>query len=265
MKYMGGKLRIASHITNYINNIAMQEGITEYYEPFMGGCAVAEQVKIPNRHCSDLNFHLVELFKKVQKDMFEYKYITREEWHKIKNDRHENKLYPAWMTGWCGVACSFRGRYFEGYAGEYVEKTSGKISNPQQQVYNSLLNERDSLLGIDFKNQSYKDIGHPHNAIIYCDAPYRDVKQYTFVDKFNFEEYDNWLRDLAKDNLVLISEYTMGFQSDFIQLNEWKLSKSIGAGQTEDESSIERLFYVKDGWLTNKYFSDNQEDADYDF
>lgn len=265
MKYMGGKLRIAGHISNYINNIAAIEGITEYYEPFMGGCAVAEQVNIKNRYCSDLNYHLVELFKKVQKDMFDYRYITREEWHKIKDDRFDNKLYPAWLTGWCGVACSFRGRYFEGYAGEYLDKTSGNLVNPQQQVYNSLLSERDKLINIEFSNRSYKDIGHPHGAIIYCDAPYRDVKQYTFVDKFNFEEYDKWLREMAKDNLVLISEYTMGFQPDFIQLNEWHLSKSIGAGQTDDESSIERLYYVKNGWLTDKYFKQTESEEEYDF
>ena len=41
---MGSKLRIANHIANYINNIAFQEGITEYYEPFMGGCSVGEVI-----------------------------------------------------------------------------------------------------------------------------------------------------------------------------------------------------------------------------
>lgn len=48
MRYMGGKSRIAKHIVTYINNIGFLEGINNYYEPFCGGCAVAEQVNIKN-------------------------------------------------------------------------------------------------------------------------------------------------------------------------------------------------------------------------
>ena len=62
MKYMGSKFRIASHIAERINNIAICEGITEYYEPFMGGCSVGELVNIQNRHLSDTNKYVVELF-----------------------------------------------------------------------------------------------------------------------------------------------------------------------------------------------------------
>lgn len=266
MKYMGSKLRIADFIANYINNIAFQENITEYYEPFMGGCSVGEVVKIKNRHLSDINKHMVALFKKVQEGMWDYMYITREEWYKIKDDRHENKLYPEWLTGWCSVACSFRGRCFEGYAGEYPDSASGKIVNPQLQVYNSLCKERGRILDVDFKHRRYNEIGKPHHAIIYCDAPYRNVKQYTMVEPFDFEAYDDWLIEMAKDNLVLISEYSMigKHTENFVLLDEWQLNKSIGAGQTEDESSIERLYYVKGGWLTDKYF-ENQEDEELDF
>lgn len=268
MKYMGSKLRIAKQITDYINNIAFCEHIEEYYEPFMGGCSVGELVHIKNRHLSDINKHMVALMKKVQEGMWDYKYITREEWYKIKDDRFENKLYPEWLTGWCSVACSFRGRCFEGYAGEYIDKTTGKPSNPQQQVYNSLCAERPNLIGIDFQHRRYNEIGKPHHAIIYCDAPYRGVKQYTMVEEFDFDAYDDWLIDLAQDNLVLISEYTMvGKHTDkFIELDRWTLNKSIGAGQTEDESSVERLFYVKNGWLTDKYFNKTIEvDDNFDF
>jgi len=258
---MGSKLRIAKQITDYINNIAFNENITDYYEPFMGGCSVGELVRIKNRHLSDINKHMVALFKKVQEEMFPYQYIDRETWYAIKDDKDKNELYPEWLTGWCSVACSFRGRCFEGYAGEYQDKITGKIVNPQQQVYNSLVSERQNILGIDFQHRRYNEIGNPNHAIIYCDAPYRNVKQYTMVEHFDFEKYDNWLIEQAKNNLVLISEYSMEGQhsEDFIQLDEWQLNKSIGAGCTDDETSIEKLFYVKDGWLTDKYFSLNME------
>lgn len=266
MKYMGGKGRIASYITQYINNIAICENITEYYEPFMGGCAVGELVRIPNRYLSDINNHIVALMKKVQEGMWDFDYITRDKWYEIKDDKDDNIEFPEWITGWCSVACSFRGRCFEGYAGEYEDSLSGKIVNPQEQVYNSLCRERENLIGIDFQNRRYNEMGHPHHAVIYCDAPYRNVKQYTMVEQFDFEAYDNWLIEMSKDNLVLISEYSMaGNNSDkFIQLDEWTLNKSIGAGMTDDETSVERLYYVKDGWLTKEYLEASGLD-NYDF
>lgn len=267
MKYMGSKFRIAKYIVDYINNIGLCENIQDYYEPFMGGCSVGELVTIPNRHLSDINKHIVALMQKVQDGMWEYEFITREMWHKIKDDRFENKIYPEWLTGWCSVACSFRGRCFEGYAGEYIDKINGNTVNAQEQCYRSLQRERGNLLGIDFQHRKYNEIGKPYHAIIYCDAPYRNVKQYTMVEPFDFEEYDEWLIEMAKDNLVLISEYSMaGKQADkFIEVDRWTLNKSIGSGQTDDETSVERLYYVQNGWLTAKYFENSNSDSEYDF
>ena len=268
MKYMGSKNRIASYIAQYINDIAFIHDITDYYEPFMGRCSVGEAVRVPNRHLSDKNKHVVALFKKVQTDMFDFKFVTREEWYKVKDDRTENKIYPEWFTGWVGIACSFRGRVFEGYAGEYEDSISKQIKNPQLQCYNSLLKEIEHLQGIDFQCRTYDEIGEPYHSIIYCDAPYRGgVKGYKIngTKKFDFEAYDEWLIKQSKNNLVLISEYQMTGKhvKDFIQLDEWTLNKSIGAGQTDDETSIERLYYVKDGWLTKEYFEKNDEDDDF--
>lgn len=267
MKYMGSKKRIATDIVNYINNIAFCEGITEYYEPFMGGCSVGELVQIENRHLSDINYHVVEMFKQVQKGMWDFKYIDKDEWHKIKADRFENKVYPAWLTGWCSVGCSFRGRCFEGFGGKYFDKVSNREVDTQLSTYNRLCEEREYLLGIDFSTRNYKEIGDIKGCILYCDAPYRASKQYTMVEKFDFEEYDQWLIEKSKDNLVLVSEYAMSgkYIDNFIELNSWTLNKSIGAGSVEDETSIERLFYIKDGWLTDKYFNQHNIEDDYDF
>ena len=119
---------------------------------------------------------------------------------------------------------------------------------------------------IDFQNRRYYEIGNPYHAVIYCDAPYRNVKQYTMVEPFDFDKYDEWLIEMSKNNLVLISEYSMAgkHMREFIELDRWTLNKSIGAGQTDDESSVERLFYVKNGWLTEKYF-DNSSNVEDDF
>lgn len=261
MKYMGSKFRIAPHIAQYINNIALCENIEDYYEPFMGGCSVGEIVRVKNKHLSDINKPLVELFKKVQEGMWEYKYIDREEWYKVKDDRFNCKVYPEWFIAWCGIGCSFRGRYFSAHGGKYIDKASNKEVDPQLQTYKSLIKERDKILNIKFSHRRYNEIEKPYHAVIYCDAPYRNTTAYNGMEKFNFEEYDEWLIEMSKDNLVLISEYSMiGKHNDmFIELDNWKLNKSIGAGQTDCEETTERLYYVKDGWLTDKYFNDEQE------
>ena len=266
MKYMGSKGRLAPDISNIINDIAINEGITEYYEPFMGGCSVGELVNIPNKYMSDINENVVELFKKIQNEMFEYKFITNEEWHKIKDDKDKGEKYPRWLIGWCAIMCSWRGRPFEGYAGEYLDKTSGRLVNPQEQGYRATIKERELLKGMQFKTQPYWEIGNPHNAIIYLDPPYRGTKQYGF--EFDFDKFDNWCIELAKDNIVLISEYRMnGNRSDkFKILRSWELGSGIGAGRQSDDTNlsyIENLYYVDGGWLTNKYFGDNEEDIDF--
>lgn len=262
MKYMGSKKRLAPAITDYINNIATLENIQHYYEPFMGGCSVGEIVNIKDRNLSDINKYLVALIEKVKDDIWEYKYVEREEWYKIKEQMKEPGKYgyPDWMIGWAIFGCSWRGRP-TAFGGKYIDSTTGEEVNPQEQMYNSLLKERNLLEGINFRCCKYNELEIQNNSVIYCDAPYRNTARYDYVEKFNFDEYDEWLIDKSKNNLVLISEYTMmGKQHNmFIELANWELSKGIGAGHTDDESSIERLYYVRDGWLTDKYFNKNDD------
>ena len=258
MKYMGSKARIAPFISEKINNIAICEGIKNYYEPFMGGCSVGELILIENKFMSDLNLPLVELFNKVKNDMFEYRYIERDEWYKIKEDRFTFNNYEPWMVGWAGLGCSFRGRPFSAYAGKYVDKSTGKERNAQLESYNALLNEKSLLDNMQFTNCSYDEIQRPFHSIIYCDAPYRNTTGYQMVDKFDFDKYDRWLISMAKENLVLISEYSMmgKFSDSFELLDSWNLQSSIGMGHTDDASTIECLYCVKNGWLVDKYFGE---------
>lgn len=278
MRYMGGKGRLAPDIASRINSIALYENITEYYEPFMGGCSVGELVTIPNRHFSDINPWVVELFKKIQTDMFEFKYVTREEWHDVKdNARAYTDKYPQWYYGWVGICCSFRSVTFQAYGGEYIDATTNRKVNPQLQCYNQILRERELLGGADFKTCSYEEIGKPYHAVIYCDSPYKGTHGYmntgesckksTRKTDFDFETYDKWLIEMAKDNLVIISEYSM-HPDNFGLIESIHLNKGVGGGNTDDESSIENLYYVKGGWLTDKYFNEgitSTSDEDFDF
>ena len=267
MKYVGSKKRIAPEIAEQINSIAMLEGIQNYYEPFMGGCSVGEVVTIQNRYLSDINKYLVALMEKAKAGLDDYRYISREEWYKIKEQLKEpgKHGYPDWLVGWALYGCGWRGNP-TAYGGIYTDKATGKEVNPQEQAYNSLKAESVLLKDITFINARYNEIDIKDNSVIYCDAPYRNTyyDTYGYTEKLDFEAYDEWLIEKSKNNLVLISEYQMFGKHtlDFIELKSWEFNKSIGAGHSETENSVEKLFYVKNGWLTKKYF---EKQSDFDF
>ena len=241
MRYMGGKSRIAKQIAAYINNIALIEGIENYYEPFCGGCAVAEQVNIKNRYCSDANKYLIALLNKVKTGIGEYKYIDKDSWMDVRANIGTDK-YEDWFTGYAGFICGFRGKWFEGYAGDY-----------QVGGYNSLLREQELLKDIVFSTAEYDDVVIENNSIVYCDAPYIGTYGY-MTGKFDFKKYYAWLKEISKNNLVLISEYSM--PHGFKEIDSWIMNNTIGSGcGAYTNSSVERLFVVEGGYLVDKYFN----------
>lgn len=263
---MGSKARLVDYIAGEINNIALVENINEYYEPFCGGCAIVENINIKNRYASDLNRYLIALIHKLQEtEMFEYPDIDREKWNHIRSNKEQ---YPDWLVAYAGLFCSFNGRWFSAWGGDYIDKDN-KYCNKQLGSYNSLCSERKLLKEVKVERLRYTEIGRPHHAIIYCDAPYIGTKQYEGAEeKFDFNEYYAWLKDIATDNLVFISEYRMPY-NDFksikvIELNNQFGREFCGEANIEQEVCIEQLFIVRGGWLTDKYYPD-EDDEEYDF
>ena len=247
MRYKGGKSRIAKQIAKYINNIAFIEGISNYYEPFCGGCAVAEQVNIKNRYCSDANKYLIALLNKVKTGIGEYKYVDKDTWRDVRVNIGTGK-YEDWYTGYVGFICSFRCNWFSGYSKDYTDKDlSFQLSG-----YNSLLREQELLKDIVFSTAEYDDVVIKNNSIVYCDAPYRDTLGY-MTGEFDFDKYYDWLKEVSKDNLVLISEYSM--PHGFKEIDSWVMSGGIHNGIDDNNSSVERLFVVEGGYLVDKYFN----------
>lgn len=266
MKYMGGKSRLAHIICSEINSIALNENIDNYYEPFVGGGAIIEQVNIKNRHGSDLNNYLIALYKHFQDtDKFEYPNITKEQYEHIRKNKQQ---YPEWLVAWCGFYCSFNTRWFNAWGGDYFDK-QGTYCNKQLGAYNSILKEIPMIKNINFKNCSYKDVNIIPHSIVYCDAPYIGTKKYEGAEEtFDFDAYYKWLKTIAKDNLVIISEYRMP-ALDFKSIKYFELNNSLSKSFTnnkelEQTECIEQLFVVRGGYLVNKYYPD-EEDNTYDF
>lgn len=266
MKYMGGKSRLVTYIASEINNIALLENIENYYEPFCGGCAIVENINIKNRYASDLNKYLIALLKKLQEpQIFEYPNLSKEQWNHI---RYNKDQYEDWLVAWAGFFCSFNCKWFDGWGGQFYDKYN-KETNAQLRGYNSCCREQKFLKDINISCKRYNNIEKPYHAIIYCDAPYIGTKQYKGAEeKFDFNEYYNWLRDISKDNLVFVSEYRMPI-NDFKSIKQITVEGNFGHNyrgeeHIEQSEAIEQLFVVRDGWLVDKYYSDDNED-NYDF
>lgn len=64
---------------------------------------------------------------------------------------------------------------------------------------------------IEFYNTTYDLLDIPDGAVIYCDPPYRGTAPYNGVEPFDFDKFDDWLRNHKN---VFISEYSM--PEDFV-------------------------------------------------
>ena len=120
--------------------------------------------------------------------------------------------------------------------------------------YNGLLREQELLKNIIFNTVEYDNVVIENNSIVYCDAPYIGTTGY-MTGEFDFNKYYDWLKEISKNNLVLVSEYSM--PHGFKEGDSWIMGRGIGSGigATNNDSSIERLFVVDGGYLVDKYFN----------
>lgn len=136
---------------------------------------------------------------------------------------------------------SYGGRYFDGGYGRDSKggRTiySERLENFRKQV--TLLN------GIEFMCSDYKsiDITQFSNCLIYLDPPYRDTKKYS-KQAIDYDEFYDFCERLAKNNVVLISEYNMP-EDRF----ECLWSKTVKCLQKSDRETgddrVEKLFVCK--------------------
>ena len=79
--------------------------------------------------------------------------------------------------------------------------------------------------------------------VIYCDPPYRDTTKYA-TGNFDYEKFYRWCKDMAKNNIVLISEYWMpddGFECI------WQGNLKCTLDKASRTDKVERLYICK-GW-----------------
>ena len=234
MVYMGSKSRIAKEIVPIIQSYIDDNNIHNYLEPFCGGGNVIDKVKCEHKYASDVHPYLIALLKQTQKDTSVFpETITLEQYKDVKYNKEK---YPDWYVCLVGFCASFGGKFFNSYG----QDSKGNRDIPNEQKRN-LIKQSPNLKDIQFTCCDFRSINPIiKNFVIYCDIPYKNSTKYK-VDDFPYDEFYDWCRQMAKNNIVLVSEYNMPDDFECIWQKEIRTSLCIDRAKT-DSKRTEKLF-----------------------
>ena len=95
-----------------------------------------------------------------------------------------------------------------------------------------------------FTTFDYKHFSNVNNAIIYLDPPYESTGKYYHENEMNYKEFYDWSVKMSKNNIVLISSYTVS-DNRFEKVYNFEKARSTKQGNI-GSSKNEKLFMVKD-------------------
>lgn len=194
MHYFGGKWRIAHHIADYLNRY--NPGV--YLEPFAGMCNVGLLVDAPVRIFSDNNPYVIAMWRALYDGWEPPDHVSEADYGRLKTGDGS-----AHLVGFAGVACSFSGKWFGGYARDTRGRDYAKDGK------NSLAAIRKYLKRghVEFHCWEYDDaIVHARADVVYCDPPYKSTSQDYFVRQFDSGRFWQTLRDMRLPT-AFVSEY----------------------------------------------------------
>lgn len=237
---MGSKSRIAKSIVPIIQEYIDNNEIANYIEPFCGGANVIDKIRCKNRIASDINPYLIALLKRVQDKENLYDEVPKELYDKVRTSfNNRDNAYADWEYGNIGFLASYNRRFFDG---GYAKSGYEKLKNGNQRYRDYYKESKDNILSqnleeIVFMTCDYRSL-NPTEAVIYCDPPYENQKQYANSLHFDYDEFWEYMRLWSKNNIIIVSE--LNAPEDFKCIWESSVSRSIKA--TDKSRSIEKLF-----------------------
>ena len=240
MKYMGSKNRLCKEIVPIIQSYVSNSN--GYLEPFVGGANVIDKIKCNNKYGCDLNKYLIALLDNIKNGWLPPKEVSEELYNNILKNKNN---YDDCLVGFVGFCCSFGGKFFCGYARGY--KNDGKTRrNYASESYRNLIKQAPNLKNIHFNCRDFRDINaNISNFVIYCDPPYRGTTKYK-TEEFPYEEFYQWCKNMAKNNIVLVSEYNMPIDFECIWSKETIANFDSNRKSNDDKNKrVEKLFIYK--------------------
>lgn len=238
MKYMGSKNRIAKHLLPIMLEEANKHGITKWVEPFVGGANMID--KVPNsfeRIGYDLNDHVIHALIDIRDNVEDLPESVSEHYYK-----ELKTLSPSSMTSWIRFACSFGGKFNNGYA---REKGSDETTFCGYGKRNAL-KQSPKIQNVQFICDSYENLTF-ENCLVYCDPPYQGTTGYK-TGAFDHEKFFNWCREQAKRNIVFVSEYNAPDDFECVWQGELK-TNFASTRKAATHNAVEKLFLVRGGLI----------------
>ena len=202
---------------------------------FCGSCAI--EIKLTQYFnqviCNDKHEYLIEMFKALQNGYDFPDEVSYELWDYTRNHKDEDKA----LTGYIGFGSSFGGRFFQGYARDK------KGRNYAKETKNSLLRDLEAVNKIKFLCGDYRDVLLPDGCVVYCDPPYNNTKDYTYMGKFDSDLFWGYMRQVSQEHLVFISEQAA--PDDFISIWEKPQKRTLCVQKDKYFDATEHLFIHK--------------------
>lgn len=177
---------------------------------------------------------MIALWQDLQSGWTPPETMPREIYNDIKNNKNE---YGKSLVAIAGFCATYNAKWFGGYAGvvktkinTYRDYYDEAIRNIQKQMLN--------LLNVEFKCCDYISYSNITDALIYCDIPYQGTTQYGSNKDFDYDKFWAWVREMSKENIVLISEYNA--PSDFEPIFEKTLTTTLD--KNSRKKNTEKLF-----------------------
>lgn len=199
MKYIGGKFRYQRQITEVINN-HIEDG-QPYYEPFVGGGWIAQNIQEHPVFASDHDLDLILMYKKAQRSTDFIPDLVTEELYNDLKYRNLNLGEHSPLIGFAKFACSFGGKAWGGYS-RYKNRDASASAEGKRSIQKQMV----KMKHVVFSHRDYRELTNISNSFIYCDPPYYDCTP-AYCRGFDHNEFWAWVRGMSKRNTVLVSEY----------------------------------------------------------
>ena len=283
LPYQGSKKKVAKKIVEIIKQNFGADKVV--YDVFGGGGAItAECLKTGldvkyNDHCS----FITAAFQKVissDREWLKTLIISREEFLKIRakqektlddelkllvnsfgNNRQSYLYGEAHADAKYNLAVEIIAKHnvFSGYKQTDTYRNAARPFDVGKPVKNQVLNQLQQLqqlqqLGqleqlqqLEVTNKDYRAFTDVDGAIIYLDPPYEntDVDGYSDSKQFNHAEFYDWAAEMARENIVLLSSYTVT-DDRFEEVFRFDSARSTLSGG-KGKGHCEKLFMVKGG------------------
>lgn len=237
LKYMGSKARLAKDLAPQINEIISRNNIDTYIEPFVGGANMMEHINCKNKIGSDNNEFLIAMWRDLQDGWSPPEEMTKDMYEDIKNNKDE---YSQALVAIAGFCATYNAKWFGGYAG-IVKTKIDTYRNYYDEAIRNIQKQMLNLMDVQFVNEDYTYFTGYKNCLIYCDPPYQGTTQYGTSKDFDYDKFWSWVREMSKENTVLVSEYHA--PSDFEFIYEKTLTTTLDKSSRKQDT--EKLYTLK--------------------